>query len=238
MDIDTTENIETPYRDAEIDTSKINLISVRNTIRKITEWQWLTHHPQCSRYENHYFTVGKYKICVGCTMLYIGWGLVLLLYLMARTLFTSSPWILIIAYFSGIVGSLAHVALKPEKKWIKAVSRGFLGVTFGAYTIGIILAPNWWIRILMVATMAAPVKFYNFFRGKNKSYEYCMDCPMVDLDPSCQPFVNTHLRVKAVNLFVQGEIARLKEESQAKTAKLMGLKNSTNVDVDLTNNKE
>ncbi len=215
------DEIETPYRNADIDLSHVNPFNVRNTIRKITQWQWLTHHPQCSRYKNHYLEIGPYKICLGCTGLYTGWAFLLIWFLISRTVFLLSPYILLSLFFTGILVSILHLIIKPEKKWIKGISRLLLGFTFGSYTIGIILAPAWWVRIVMVLLAAAPMKFYNHFRGKFKNIEYCLDCPMVDLDPPCQPLVNTNLKIRQLRLHVQAELLRLKEKGQVNAIEML-----------------
>ncbi len=176
---------------------------------KVNAWKNIAHHPTCSRYENHLFRIGKLNLCVGCTSMYSSWALYLLVFFLLPSFFQKNYVIInAFVFVVAMVSPLLHIVIKPENKWIKSVFRGILGIGLGAYSGLIILVPNWWIRVLMIALFVVATRMYGQIRGSHANIDLCATCPLSKSDPPCDPFENTAIKVKKLNEIIDAELEK------------------------------
>lgn len=207
------DEIVTPYLSEEVHLSKITPLRVIWEMFKLTAWQNFAHHPTCSVYKNHYFSIGRIKLCVGCTSLYSMLGIFFAMFFSFYDFFTNYPIILPIIYSVGIIAFGFHLLLHPEKKWIKAIFRGILGLGIGAYIAVIILGPTWWIRLILSAFIPIEIIIFAIVRGKRANLELCETCSLHFADPPCDPMKNTELKAAKINYLIDSQIENLKKYS-------------------------
>lgn len=223
------ETIETPYFDESVELKKITPLQVEIAVWKIRAWQKFAHHPTCSRYRAHYFTIGKINLCVGCTSFFSNWIILLIIYAFLKNFFINNAILLVILYFLGIFAAIIHLIIKPNKKWLKTILRSLLGLTLGSYTILIINAPNIWYKIILGGLTVPAVYFYNILRGRNKNLELCINCPMKLHDPPCDPVKNTDIKIRKINEMV---LQRISYINNLKAEYLANKSNHNKQDID------
>lgn len=217
-------NIQSPYLDEEVDLRKITPFHVELALLKVTAWKRIAHHPTCSRYKNHYFTLGTWHFCVGCTMMYSGIGLTLGSFFLFDEFFQNHLVLIPIAYFLGIGVSLIHPLIKPESKWLKSVFRFFLGIGLGAYICAIIILPFLSAKLLLIGIVLVTTALYSSLRISDSS-DYCSECPLASADLAfpCDPVNNTQVKMEKIKSLIQERLRyfkRLKElEKRASNAK-------------------
>ena len=204
------EEIETPYLSEEVELKKITPIHVLFAMSKVTAWQNFTHHPTCSRYSNHYFTFGKIKLCMGCTNLYSGIALFLILYFSISSI-KSNPIVLPLIFLYGCTTAIIHAIIHPENKWLRSFLRFSLGFGLGAYLSIIIIGPRWWLRAIFSIIFIGGVSLYRIMRGNDANLELCDECPLHRADPPCDPKKNTDIKIKKINAIVDGRIEKIKK---------------------------
>ncbi|MHA1401104.1 MAG: hypothetical protein ACTSQE_12215 [Candidatus Heimdallarchaeaceae archaeon] len=213
------EEIETPYLNDEVQIKRATPFSVFWAMTKITAWQNFTHHPTCSVYKNHYFSIGPLKLCVGCTSVYSSLTLKLILYFTLQEFFNSNLLIFPIICLIGVTAAIGQYLIKPENKWIKAFLRSLLGFGLGAYILLIVLTPKWWLRIVLFVIALGGVYLYNLMRGK-ANIEYCDTCPLHFAEPRCDPFENTQRKIQKLNQLIDEQIAKIKETKNKATTSI------------------
>ncbi len=208
------EEIVTPYLSEEINLKKITPLRTIWEMGRITAWQNFAHHPTCSQYKKHYFSIGKVKLCVGCTSLYSMVVASLIAFFATYDFFRVNAIILPIVYVYGILAFGIHLLIRPEKKWLKSFFRASLGLGAGAYLAVIVLGPVWWIRLILIAFI--PFEFVLFFtvRGKKANLAICEDCVLHHADPPCDPMKNTEIRINNLNSLIDSQISGLKVARQ------------------------
>ncbi|MFW9852084.1 MAG: hypothetical protein ACFFDS_04030 [Candidatus Thorarchaeota archaeon] len=207
------EEIETPYLSEEIHLKKITPLRVIWEMFKLTSWQNFAHHPTCSVYKNHYLSIGRIKLCVGCTSLYSMLGVFLIIFFPANNFFRTNVIILPIVYVFGIFTFCLHLLIRPENKWIKVLFRGSLGLGIGAYIAIIVLGPTWWIRLILGILIPIEIALFFIVRGKRANLELCDSCPLHFADPPCDPMKNTEIRAAKINQLIDTQIEGLKRRS-------------------------
>ncbi|MCE7741708.1 MAG: hypothetical protein GOP50_04560 [Candidatus Heimdallarchaeota archaeon] len=196
------EEISSPYLSEEVDLTKSGPIFIYRQLLKITAWRRFAHHPTCSVYKNHYYTIGKLHLCVGCTSLYSSIILSLIMFFSFMNFFRSNPYYLAFTFVIGILGPFIHFAIRPKNKWIKTIFRVSAGIALSAYIGLIAIVPSWWLRIVMFIFIAAGFSLYGLMRGKNANLKYCKDCRLRSAEPPCFPHRNTNIRIEKINQFV------------------------------------
>ena len=210
------EEISTPYLSEEVDLSKTGPIHIYLQLLKVTAWRRFAHHPVCSAYKNHYYTLGKLKLCVGCTSLYSTILVSMIFFFSFMNFFRQNPYTLAITFVIGITAPFIHFAIRPKNKWIKTIFRVFAGIGIGAYVGLMILIGVWWLILIMFLLLIGSFSLYGMMRGKNVNLKKCKDCPMRHSDPPCFPVRNTNIKIKKINDF-------LAEQVEAKKAKRKNL---------------
>lgn len=210
------EQIETPYLSEEIQLTKVTPLRVIWAMFKLTSWQNFAHHPTCSVYKNHYFSIGRIKLCVGCTSFYSMIGAALIAFFAANTFFRTYPIILPIVYLSGIGVLVLHILIRPENKWLKALFRASFGLGIGAYLAIIILGPTWWLRLILIGFIPFELALFFIIRGKRANLDLCETCSLHTADPPCDPMKNTEIRSKKLNTMIDKQIEGLQKYREIK----------------------
>ncbi len=210
------EYIETPYLSEEIQLTKVTPLRVIWAMFKLTSWQNFAHHPTCSVYKNHYFSIGRIKLCVGCTSFYSMIGAALIVFFAANEFFENNPIILPIVYLYGIGGLALHIFFRPKNKWLKAFFRASFGLGIGAYITIIILGPTWWLRLILIGFIPFELALFFIIRGPRANLELCETCALHTADPPCDPMKNTELKSKKLNAMIDKQIEGLQRYKQTK----------------------
>ncbi|MHA1686203.1 MAG: hypothetical protein ACTSYD_07290 [Candidatus Heimdallarchaeaceae archaeon] len=206
------EEIITPYLSEEVELKKADPFHVLIAQLKINAWQWFAHHPTCSRYKNHYFTIGKVHLCVGCTSVYSVFTVFLIFFAIYRDFFVQNFILLPLLFLYGVIISLLHLIIKPENKAVKSFSRASLGLGGGAYVAMTIIAPQWYLKLALAIIAFMMVMLYARLR-QGANLELCETCPMKFHDPPCDPIANTERKMQKLNAIIDIEIAKLKRYS-------------------------
>ncbi len=209
------EQIETPYLSEKIYLTKVTPLRVIWAMFKLTSWQNFAHHPTCSVYKNHYFKIGRVKLCVGCTSFYSMIGAALIAFFSANTFFRTYPIILPIVYLYGIAALSLHIFIRPKNKWLKAFFRASFGLGIGAYLSIIILGPTWWIRLILIGFIPFELALFFIIRGKRANLDLCETCSLHTADPPCDPMKNTTIRSKKLNELIDKQINGIKDHMKA-----------------------
>ncbi|MCG3221050.1 MAG: hypothetical protein H7641_06680 [Candidatus Heimdallarchaeota archaeon] len=208
------DEIVTPYLSEEITLTKFTPLRTIWEMVRITAWQNFAHHPTCSQYKKHYFSIGKVKLCVGCTSFYSMVIASLIAFFAAYDFFRANAIILPIVYVYGIIAFGMHLLTRPEKKWLKSIFRGSLGLGAGAYIAVIVLGPVWWIRLILLAFIPFEIALFFTVRGKRANLAICDDCPLHTAEPPCDPMKNTEIRINNLNSLIDSQINGLKVARQ------------------------
>lgn len=201
--------IVTPYLDNTVTIKKITPLHVEWEMMKINAWKRITHHPTCSVYSNHYFTIGKLKLCVGCTCMYSSIAFLFLMFFSLRTFFNNNLYLLPVFYLVGLSAAFIHLLTHPEKKVVKSIFRSLLGFGLGSFILTIIIAPFVWQKILMVVMTIVGSSLYGKLR-KSTTREYCDSCPMILHKPPCDPGENTKKKIADLNQLIHVRIDQIK----------------------------
>lgn len=204
------EEIYTPYLSDDIELKKLTPVHVLIAQLKINAWQWFAHHPVCSRYKNHYFTIGNIHLCVGCTSVYTTFVISLILFLKYQFFFIEHFIILPLLFLYAVIISMLHVVFKPEKKVIKAFSRASLGLGGAAYITMIIFVNKWYIALILGLMAFIMVLLYGELR-KGANLALCQTCPMKYHDPPCDPILNTERKMAKLNRLIDEQIEMLSQ---------------------------
>jgi len=206
----TDDEIITPYLSEEINIRKATPLRAIWEMVRITAWQNFAHHPTCSQYKQHYFSIGKIKLCVGCTSFYSMIIASLIAFFAAYDFFRANAIILPIVYVYGILAFGMHLLIRPEKKFLKSFFRASLGLGAGAYLAVIILGPVWWTRLILIIFIPFEIGLFFSVRGKKANLAICDTCPMHQANPPCDPMKNTEIRINKLNSFIDSQIDSLR----------------------------
>ncbi|MHA1435087.1 MAG: hypothetical protein ACTSO7_14695 [Candidatus Heimdallarchaeota archaeon] len=216
MEKEVPEEIISPFRNDDVSLTKRTPFHAQWEIFKIRSWKNFAHHPTCSRYNEHYFSLGKFNICVGCTSIYLGLILYTILFFTVPTVFRERPYVIASLPFAGYGLAIIHLFVKFKNKWIKAFFRFTAGFGIGAYLGIIIIVPSWWVRIVLAVLLLGGNTLYGMSRGKNSNMRKCQDCPLRDADPPCRPIHNTNVRVRKLYNIVEDELEKTRQRMQEK----------------------
>lgn len=204
------EEIETPFLNDEVNLSRITPFHVFFEVMKITAWKRLAHHPTCSQYNNHYYSLGKLKLCVGCTSLYSSIILSLIIYLTIPSIFKTIPLILALLFLYGCSSAVLHFFISPSKKLTKTFSRSSSGIGLGAYLAMIFYLRLWWLQIILFLFLFAGFSLYGVMRGKGNNLKKCSTCPLHTAEIPCDPIRNTNIKIRKINELVAAQLKKKK----------------------------
>ncbi|NHJ31872.1 MAG: hypothetical protein FK732_03325 [Asgard group archaeon] len=215
-----TEEIISPYLTEEVNLKKRTPFHAQWEIFKIKSWRFLTHHPTCSRYKNHYFSFGPIHVCIGCFSIYSAILTYLVLFLTVPSVFRYNIYVLSILPFVGIFISIYHLIFKVKNKWIKGLFRfivGFGNSTYAALAIAVFTETSkWWWGIIILVTLFLGNQLYGMSRGKAANRKLCDDCPLSKADPPCRPEGNTNIKIRKVYAIIEEELQLLQEKANKK----------------------
>ncbi|MHA1211186.1 MAG: hypothetical protein ACTSSH_01880 [Candidatus Heimdallarchaeota archaeon] len=215
------EEIQSPYLTEEITLKKKTPFHAQMEIIRIREWRIFAHHPTCNRYENHYFTIGKLHLCIGCTMIYSAVLIYAILFFSVPSVFRFNPWVIASVPFGGFFLAIIHKIVKLKIKWLKAIFRFAAGFGIGAFCALIIetffLPKYWWLGFILIVLLFLGNQLYGISRGSGANRKKCRDCPLNEQEEVCNPDRNTNIRVRKVYAIVEEELRKAQERSK-KTA--------------------
>ncbi|MFX1513121.1 MAG: hypothetical protein ACFFCQ_11085 [Promethearchaeota archaeon] len=137
---------------------------------------YLAHHPLCNRYKGHIFTIGELKLCRGCTMLYSGMFLgVIMNFLLFKTYQNTEAISKGLLLYLLILPTLIFTGL-PFQVWqpLRDISKFFLG--FGiALSILTILTSPWGVGLIVLGHLGVGYYFLQKLRVQ-KGEETCRKC--------------------------------------------------------------
>ena len=113
-----------------------------------------------------------------------------------------------------------HIFLKIKNKWIKSIFRFSAGFGIGAYGAIIIAVFRyyWWLSIILLVLLLTGNQLYGMSRGRNANRLECIDCPLANSDPPCEPIRNTNIRIRKVHDIIDEELHKV-QRSDAKKEK-------------------
>ena len=211
------DKITTPYLTEEVTLKKRTPFYAQMAIFRLKSWRTLAHHPTCSQYKDHYFTIGKVNLCIGCSMIYSALILYTILFFTVPTIFRYNTWVIATLPFTGFGLAILHRILRIKNKWLKALFRFIAGFGIGAYFTVIIqtffIPKWWWIGIILLLLLTIGNQLYGISRGPNANRKKCRDCPMKDHDPICDPDRNTNIRIRKVYAIVEEELRKYEKKA-------------------------
>ncbi len=214
----SSENITSPYLSEEITLKKRTPFHAQWAIFKVKAWRILGHHPSCSRYDNHTFKIGSFNFCIGCSMIYSAYILYTILFFTAPNVFRFNHYVITILPFTGFGLAILHKLFQLKNKWLKAISRFIAGFGIGAYCAIVIEVPLWWLRVVLVFLLLAGNNLYGLSRGRNANRKKCIDCPLAEADPPCNPERNTNIRVRKLYKIIEEELEKTKPKKVEPTS--------------------
>ena len=212
----TQEEIISPYLSEDIELKKKTPFHAMWAIFKIRAWRTLGHHPACSRYKNHYFKLGDFTFCVGCTSIYSAILLYLILFFAIPSVFRDNIYVISILPFAGFGLAVVHLFLRFKNKWIKSFFRFSAGFGIGAYgaIIVAVFSFYWWLSIILALLLIAGNQLYGMSRGRNRNRNECSDCPLATRDPPCEPVRNTNIRIRKIHEIIDEEVEKASKSSK------------------------
>ena len=216
------EDVQSPYMSEDVELAKKTPFHAMWAIFKIRAWKIFGHHPACSRYENHYFKIGSFIFCIGCTSIYSAILLYLILFFSVPSVFRYNIYVISILPFAGFGLAVIHLFLHFKNKWIKAFFRFTAGFGIGAYGAIIIAVFKyyWWLSLILAALLIAGNQLYGMSRGRNRNRNECIDCPLASSNPPCEPIRNTNIRIRKVHAIIDEELERVQKQSEKKDEKI------------------
>jgi len=216
-----SEEIISPYLTEEVTLKKKTPFHAQLEILRLKEWHFLAHHPTCSRYADHYFTIGKAHFCIGCSMIYSAILLYAILFFAVPTIFRYNGWVIASIPFAGFGLAIIHRLLRLKIKWLKAIFRFIAGFGIGAYWALVIqtffIPKKWWIAFILILLFFLGNQMYGISRGPGANRKMCRTCPLQEQEPKCDPDRNTNLRIRKVYAIVEEELDKAKQKMQKKS---------------------
>lgn len=216
------EEIKSPYLSEEVYLKKRTPFHAQVAIFKLRAWKFLAHHPMCSEYEDHFFRIGEFGFCIGCSMIYSAIFIYAVLFFAVPTIFRYNYWVTSSLPFAGFGLAIIHRLIGLKNKWTKAFSRFVSGFGIGAYLALIIqtffIPHRWWLGLILFALLFLGNQLYGISRGRNANREKCRTCPL-HLNNSCDPERNTNIRVRKVYAIVEEELEKAQQQVAQKRNK-------------------
>ncbi|NHJ85972.1 MAG: hypothetical protein FK734_10955 [Asgard group archaeon] len=208
----SSDEIITPYLTEEVLLKKKTPFHAQMAIFRLKAWRMLAHHPTCSRYKNHYFSIGKLHLCIGCSMIYSALIIYTILFFSLPEVFRYNLYVISILPFAGFGLAITHLLFKFKNKWIKAFLRFIAGFGIGAYCAVIIIGPYWWARVLLAFLLLAGNQLYGMSRGRGANRKICDECELQHADPPCNPDRNTNIRIRKIYTIIEEELQKAREK--------------------------
>ena len=136
------------------------------------------HHPACPRHENHLLRIGSHPVCLGCTFMYGGMvlGVIVGVYITILTNFTLLQIVL------GILLAFLPTAVQPwlQNKLFKMFARTCLGMSVSVLTLILVSGhslpnPLWFWRLGLIIAFVFMYRFL-FWLRQVKPNDPCANC--------------------------------------------------------------
>ncbi|MBD3215522.1 MAG: hypothetical protein GF311_23130 [Candidatus Lokiarchaeota archaeon] len=137
----------------------------------------LSHHPNCDKFSEHVYHLGRYKLCIGCFTYY---PTILITIILSSIFFDMSPQTIITLFFSSFLFFLPLILnfLELTKfKILKILTKVSIGIGTGWYILSIAYIPFLPLIIKILSIMEI-----SFFTGviayirANRLEKECREC--------------------------------------------------------------
>jgi hypothetical protein len=152
-----------------------NKLDILKKLNKTIRTQIFSHHPNCELYNQHVFTFGEWRFCVGCTALYSTIVLLAIIDFIFRFSINFTPAELFIIGIILFIPALIQLKWKSSKKLIKFLSRVSLGISTYFLLIWIFFAINFFFKTMNGLIFLTVLIIYSKQQGK-KQLKECYPC--------------------------------------------------------------
>ncbi len=172
----------------------------------------LAHHPLCTKFDDHVYTIKGRKVCRGCLNLYSGMIFGLILAPIVVFVLHISFWIAFIATNSMFILTPISAFLKPPR-WFKDISRFLLGIAMISAGLSVILAiveltkgMDWGAFAVIIITLSVYFgsrAYFTRFRDR-KNEQVCRNCEQF-YHPRCEGMRSVVDKVKGLESLEKGD---------------------------------
>lgn len=172
----------------------------------------LAHHPLCSKFDSHVYTIRGKKVCRGCVNLYSGMIFGLILAPIVVFVLHIDFWIAFIATNVLFIFTPISAFLEPPR-WFKDICRFMLGIAMISAGLSIILGivaiiqgKLWGPLIVILITLVVYISsraYFTRFRNR-KNEEVCRNCEQF-YNPRCDGMVSAVDKAKGLESLDKGD---------------------------------
>ena len=153
-------------------------VPFEDELGRFARYKRFSHHPVCDRYNDHLLSIGEIRLCLGCTCLYVGIFLGLLLLVVLGGIMTdfTMTWLFSLALF---IPTLVQV--KYQKKSYKIIARTLLGISIVLMFYSILFMIPWnpvgiIFKLIFISLFYLVYSYTNRYRRENID-DPCRECP-------------------------------------------------------------
>lgn len=138
---------------------------------------WFSHHPQCDNFASEIISIGRYRLCRGCTAVYSSALITSLLVIMLRP-FNAWPlehvglMVLLISSPTWL-----GVLVRFKQRWIKDLIRVSLGIGWGMALAEMVVRPQLIEKIIMLIAMIVFYQAFKWVRRQRHRHVEDLLCP-------------------------------------------------------------
>ncbi|MGF1579403.1 MAG: hypothetical protein ACFCD0_08580 [Gemmataceae bacterium] len=170
---------------------------------KRTGWFQFAHSPLCGRFEQHVFSLWKWKICRSCGLLYLGVALTLGLLVLVRP---NDGWALSVCY--GLLVPVVGLSYPPLYRHLPRIVMDLLrfgaGVVF-VFLLGLLVTAWWWLSVLTLAILFGIFWVFRIKRGLIKANE-CAGCPELGSQCVCSGYARQADSIRVYSEEIENEL--------------------------------
>jgi len=137
----------------------------------------LSHHPRCSRFDDHVIKIFGLRICLGCTSAALGMILSILLFERVFLFFGNEPFYILM--FGGSLLLASFFLIDVYSRLVHVARKAMLGFGVLFYYVGALMF-HW----IFVAAFVVSIPLYAFVSIK-KHKEVCKGCKLAPMSSEC-----------------------------------------------------
>lgn len=154
----------------------------------------LSHHPDCGKFHDHVYHVGKYKLCIGCFTFYPTVLITIIFTILFIELNLYNLFLLFFIAFLFFIPIILNIFGLTKYKILKILSKVSIGIGVGFYIVSILYIP--FIHIILKILLLLQINWFigviAYIRNKQILKE-CAECEYEGNWGSCpamKPIVN------------------------------------------------
>ena len=153
----------------------------------------LSHHPNCEKFQDHVYHLGKHKLCIGCFTFYPTVLITILFVILFIELNLSNLFLLFFISFLFFIPIVLNIFGLTKYKILKVLTKVSIGIGVGFYIVSILFMP--FIHIILKILLLFQI---NWFVGviaymRNRQIEKeCAECEYkgnYNVCPTMKPIV-------------------------------------------------